>query len=64
MKDVFTLAVFAAKVLCLFVFVSVLKPDGCIGAVRTTADPTGCIKVSGNAGMWTGVLPSRFVSQR
>ncbi|MGF6431231.1 hypothetical protein [Bradyrhizobium elkanii] len=64
MKDAFTLAMFAAKVLCLFVFVSVLKPDGCIGAVRTTTGPTGCMKVSGNAGMWAGVLPVRFASQR
>ena len=32
MKDVVTLAVFAAKVLCLMVFVTVLKPDGSIGA--------------------------------
>jgi hypothetical protein len=64
MKDVFTLAVFAAKVLCLFVFVSVLKPDGCIGAVRAPTNPTDCMKASGNAGTWAGVLPSRFVSQR
>ena len=64
MKEVFTLAVFAAKVLCLFVFVSVLKPDGCIGAVRTTTDPTGCMKVSGNPGMWAGVFPARLAGQR
>ncbi|MCA1401132.1 hypothetical protein [Bradyrhizobium sp. BRP56] len=64
MNDVFSLAVFAAKVLCLFVFVSVLKPDGCIGAVRTTTDPTGCVKVSGTARMWAGVFPVRFASQR
>jgi hypothetical protein len=63
MKDVFTLAAFAAKVLCFFVFVSVLKPDGCIGAVRTTTDPTGCMRVSGTTGVWAGVFPTRFASQ-
>ena len=46
MNDVFTLAVFAAKVLCLIVFVSVLKPDGSIGAVWTPTNPTDCTKAS------------------
>ena len=39
MKDVLSLAVFAGKVLCLMVFVTVLKPDGSIGAVKTSANP-------------------------
>ena len=42
MKDVVTLAVFAAKVLCLMVFVTVLKPDGSIGAIRTSTKPVDC----------------------
>ena len=42
MKDVVTLAVFAAKVLCLMVFVAVLKPDGSIGAIRTSTKPVDC----------------------
>ena len=42
MKDVVTLAVFAAKVLCLMVFVSALKPDGSIGAMRTSTKPVDC----------------------
>ena len=42
MKDVLTLAVFAAKVLCLMVFVAVLKPDGSIGAIRTSTKPVDC----------------------
>ena len=42
MKDVLTLAVFAAKVLCLMVFVTVLKPDGSIGAIRTSTKPVDC----------------------
>jgi hypothetical protein len=64
MNDVLTLAVFAAKVLCLIVFVSVLKPDGSIGAVWTPANTADCTKASGNAGMWADVLPSGFASQR
>ena len=44
MNDVFSLAVFAAKVLCLIVFVSVLKPDGSIGAVWTSTKPVDCRK--------------------
>jgi hypothetical protein len=35
MKDVLSLATFAAKVLCLVVFVSILKPD----AIRTAEAP-------------------------
>ena len=42
MNDIFTLAVFAGKVLCLMVFVSVLKPDGSIGAVWTSTKPADC----------------------
>ena len=42
MKDVVTLAVFAAKVPCLMVFVAVLKPDGSIGAIRTSTKPVDC----------------------
>jgi hypothetical protein len=42
MKDVLSLAVFAGKVLCLMVFVTVLKPDGSIGAVKTSAKPAEC----------------------
>jgi len=42
MKDVLSLAVFAGKVLCLMVFVTVLKPDGSIGAIRTSTKPVDC----------------------
>ena len=42
MNDVLSLAVFAGKVLCLIVFATVLKPDGSIGAVKTSAKPTEC----------------------
>ena len=42
MKDVLSLAVFAGKVLCLMVFVTVLKPDGSIGAAKTSAKPAEC----------------------
>jgi hypothetical protein len=63
MNDVLTLAVFAAKVLCLIVFVSVLKPDGSIGAVRTPTNSADCAEASARAGMWDGVLPSGFASQ-
>lgn len=41
MKDVFCLAVFAGKVLCLMVFVTVLKPDS-IGPVQTSTKPVDC----------------------
>jgi hypothetical protein len=44
MTDVLTLAVFAAKVLCLMVFVTILKPDGSIGAIRTSPKPVDCRK--------------------
>ena len=64
MNDVFTLAVFAAKVLCLIVFVSVLKPDGSIGAVWTPTNLADCTEASGKAGMWAGVLPSASASRR
>jgi hypothetical protein len=40
MNDVLTLAVFAAKVLCLMVFVTILKPDGSIGSIRTSPKPS------------------------
>jgi hypothetical protein len=55
---------FAAKVLCLIVFVSVLKPDGSIGAARTSTYPAECTEASGKAGMWAGVLASAFASGR
>jgi hypothetical protein len=42
MKDIFCVAAFAGKVLCLIVFVTVLKPDGSIGAVRTSTKPVDC----------------------
>ena len=42
MKDVLSLAVFAGKVLCLMVFVTVLRPDGRIGAVKTSAKTAEC----------------------
>jgi len=64
MNDVLTLAVFAAKVLCLMVFVSVLKPDGSIGAVWTPTNPADCTKASGNEGMLASVLSSGFASRR
>ncbi|RXG85960.1 hypothetical protein [Bradyrhizobium zhanjiangense] len=41
MKDVLCLAVFAGKILCLMVFVTVLKPD-VIGVVETSATPINC----------------------
>ena len=63
MNDVLTLAVFAAKVLCLIVFVSVLKPDGSIGAAWTPTDLADCINASGKAGMWAGILPTGFASR-
>jgi len=42
MNDVLTLAVFAAKVLCLMVFVSVLRPDGRIGTIQASVKPVDC----------------------
>ncbi len=42
MKDIFCVAAFAGKVLCLMVFVTVLKPDGSIGTVWTSAKPVDC----------------------
>ena len=42
MKDIFCVAAFAGKVLCLMVFVTVLKPDGGIGTVWTSAKPVDC----------------------
>ena len=41
MNDVFTLAVFAGKLLCLMVFLAVLKPDS-IGAVQASTKPVDC----------------------
>ena len=57
MNDVMALAMFAAKVQCLIVFVSVLKPDGSIGAARTSTYPADCTEASGKADMWARVLP-------
>jgi hypothetical protein len=42
MKDVLCVSVFAGKMLCLIVFVAVLKPDGSIGAIRTATQPIDC----------------------
>jgi len=42
MKDIFCVAAFAGKVLCLMVFVTVLKPDGGIGAIRTSTKHVDC----------------------
>ena len=42
MKDVSSLAVFVGQVLCLVVFVTVLKPDSSIGAIQTSAKPVDC----------------------
>ena len=42
MKDVLSLAVFVAKLLCLMVFVTVLKPDSSIGAIQTSTKPVDC----------------------
>jgi len=64
MNDVLTLAVFAAKVLCLIVFVSVLKPDGSIGSVWTPTNPADCTKAFGIAGMRLESLYSGFASRR
>ena len=41
MKDVFCLATFAAKVLCLVVFVVILKPHG-ISTVQASNKPQVC----------------------
>jgi hypothetical protein len=57
MKDVLSLAVFAGKVLCLMVLVTVLKPDGSIGAVKTSAKPAECrMACSGMQGCGLDVL--------
>ena len=42
MKDIFCVAAFAGKVLCLMVFVTVLKPDGSIGAIQTSTKSADC----------------------
>ena len=42
MNDIFCVAAFAGKVLCLMVFVTVLKPDGSIGTVWTSTKPVDC----------------------
>ena len=42
MKDIFCVTAFAGKVLCLMVFVTVLKSDGSIGAIRTSTKPVDC----------------------
>ena len=42
MKDVLCVRVFAGKMLCLIVFVTVLKPDGSICAIRTSTKPVDC----------------------
>jgi hypothetical protein len=42
MKDIFGGAAFAGKVLCLMVFVTVLKPDGSIGAIWTPTKSVDC----------------------
>jgi hypothetical protein len=55
MNDVLTLAVFAAKVLCLMVFVTILKPDSSIGAIRTSPKPVDCRK-DGSAMLECGLL--------
>ena len=64
MNDIFCVAAFSAKVLCLIVFVSVLKPDGSIGAVWTPTNPADCTKASGIEGMLASVLSSGFASRR
>ena len=42
MKDIFCVAAFTGKVLCLMVFVTVLKPDGSIGTVWTSEKLVDC----------------------
>jgi hypothetical protein len=42
MKDIFCVAAFAGKVLCLMVFVTILKPDSSIGATQTSTKPVDC----------------------
>jgi hypothetical protein len=57
MKDVLSLAVFAGKVLCLMVFVTVLKPDGSIGSVKTSAKTAECrMARSGMQGCGVNIL--------
>ncbi|MBR1133040.1 hypothetical protein [Bradyrhizobium iriomotense] len=46
MKDVLCLAVFAGKILCLVMFVNVVKPD-VIGILQTSADSVDCRERSG-----------------
>ena len=41
MKDIFCVAAFAGKVLCLMVFVTILNPDS-IGAIRKSTKPVDC----------------------
>ncbi|UWU94214.1 hypothetical protein [Bradyrhizobium sp. CB1015] len=41
MKDVLCLAVLAGKILCLLMFVNILKPD-VIGVAQTSSDPADC----------------------
>jgi hypothetical protein len=40
--NVLTLVVFAAKVLCLMAFVSVLRPDGRTGTIQAPVKPVEC----------------------
>jgi hypothetical protein len=42
MKDILSLAVFAATVSGLMVFVNVLTPGGSIGVLRTSTKPVDC----------------------
>ena len=42
MKDVLSLAVFVGQVLCLMVFMTILKPDSSIGAIQTSTKPVDC----------------------
>ena len=58
MNDVLTLAVFAAKVLCLIVFVFILKPDGSIGAVWTSTNATDCTEASGKQSRGLAFFPA------
>ncbi|MHC2626122.1 hypothetical protein ACVIW2_008154 [Bradyrhizobium huanghuaihaiense] len=46
MKDVLCLAVFAGKILCLLMFVNVVKPD-VVGILQTSAAPVDCRERSG-----------------
>jgi hypothetical protein len=65
MKDVLCPSVFAGKMLCLIVFVTVLKPDGGIGAIRTATQPIDCrIERPRSAGMRPEALCGGFASRR